>query len=279
MTETTTAPETTAAPPAPASSDWTAALTPDTRAQLAPKSYANVEELAKAYVSLERTLGGEKIPLPGKDAVPEAWDRVYARLGRPATPADYDLSGFKAPDNVPWNGELQQSMVAEMHAAGLNSRQATRLLSRYAELAGDAGAAAETAAEQASAALRKEWGGRFDTNLDLARRAARGAFGDDFAAVRALRLADGSFLLDSPLLARAFARLGAERAEDGDLPGAKHAAFDGDAVDARQQITRLEADERFRRALLDRGHPEHAATLNRRSRLYATAYPAEKEID
>lgn len=277
MTETTTAPETTAAPPA--ASDWTAALTSDTRAQLAPKNYADVEELAKAYVSLERTLGAEKIPVPGKDAGPEAWDRVYARLGRPATPADYDLSGFKVPDNVPWSGELQQAMVTEMHVAGLNSRQATRLLNRYAELAGDAGAAAGTAAEQASAALRKEWGARFDANLDLARRAARHAFGDDFAAARALRLADGSFLLDSPLLARAFARLGAERAEDGDLPGAKHAAFDGDAADARQQIARLEADDRFRRALLDRTHPEHAAALNRRSRLYATAYPMEKDGD
>lgn len=277
MTETTTAPETTAAPPAPASSDWTHALAPEIRAQLAPKSYASVEELAKAYVSLERTLGAEKIPLPGKDAGPEAWDRVYARLGRPETPADYDLSGFKAPENVPWNGDLQQAMLAEMHAAGLNSRQATQLLNRYAELAGNAGAAAETAAEQASAVLRKEWGARYDGHLDLARRAARHAFGDDFAAARQLRLADGSFLLDSPLLARAFARIGAERAEDGDLPGAKHAVFDGDAADARQQIARLEADERFRRALLDRGHPEHAAALNRRSRLYATAYPGAAE--
>lgn len=268
-----------------AAAPWMAGMDADLQAALAPKNYGGVGDLAKAYVSLEKTLGADKIVLPGKDAKPEEWAGVYDKLGRPAAADKYDLGDWKPPENAGWNAEAQTKMMGVFHEAGLNSAQAQKLLKSYAELSGAGVKALEAkAGEQAAAgetALKKEWGGEYDAKLEQANRAVKSVFGAALAEGKKVQLADGTFLLDHPGLAKAFAALGATMAEPGELAGGKGAGGGGGAVttaaQAQAEIERLIGPARGdpKHAYTDPAHPEHKALQKRVADLYRLAHPGE----
>ncbi|WP_428247225.1 hypothetical protein [Ferrovibrio sp.] len=238
------------------------------------------------YSALERTLGADKLVLPGKDAKPEAWDAVYNKLGRPESADKYDLSGFKPTDGVPWDDGRFKAAMPKLHALGLTQ----------AQLVGVAGIlnedntavfqglrqAADKQPELTKAELQKTWGKDFDVNLDHANRLVKAAFGEDLAAAKDIRLMDGTYLLDNPAIAKAFAAAGKLMAEPASLPGAGGAngggANGGGAV-AGEPRTPAEADAEIRKimsaaagdkshAYVNRDHPEHKALHERMTRLY-----------
>ena len=262
---------------APRSDDWTETLAPELKALAGHKGWRRPEDALRSYAHLERAFGADKVALPGKDAKPEDWDALYARLGRPAAPEQYDLAGVARPDGMPWNAEGERAMLREMHAAGLSNRQARHLLSKYAEMQGGAWSVAASngarRVEEARSALRRDWGSAYDAKSDLANRAFRLAFGDGVEEARQLRLADGSFLGDHPALVRAFARLGESLAEH-PMAGAKGGAHLSATPDeARAEIARMHGEPATMRALTDRAHPEYAVMVAKRDRLYRLAYP------
>lgn len=267
-----------AAPAAEAApSDWTAPLAPELRTLAAHKGWRGPEDALRSYAHLERAFGADKVALPGKDAKPAEWDAFYARLGRPAAPEQYDLSGIARPEGLPWNAEAERAMLREMHAAGLTNRQARHLLAKYAETQGgfwsESAAQGARRVEEARAALRRDWGAAYEEKSDLANRAFRLAFGDGLDEARQLRLADGSFLGDHPAVVRAFARLGESLAEH-PMAGAKGGRhLTATPEEARAEIARMHGDAAVMRALTDRAHPEYAVMVAKRDRLYRLAYP------
>ncbi len=264
-------------PAAESAADWTGALAPELKTLAAHKGWRGPEDALRSYAHLERAFGADKVALPGKDAKPEDWDALYARLGRPAAPEQYDLADVARPEGMPWNAEGERAMLREMHAAGLSNRQARHLLSKYAEMQGGAWSAAASQGtrrvEEARSALRRDWGAAYDAKSDLANRAFRLAFGDGLDEARQLRLADGSFLGDHPSLVRAFARLGESLAEH-PMAGAKGGAhLSATPEEARAEIARMHGEPATMRALTDRAHPEYAGLVAKRDRLYRLAYP------
>jgi hypothetical protein len=256
---------------------WTGALAPELKALAAHKGWRGPEDALRSYAHLERAFGADKVALPGKDAKPEEWDALYARLGRPAVPEQYDLNGVARPEGMPWNAEGERAMLREMHAAGLSNRQARHLLSKYAEMQGgawsEASARGARQVEETRAALRRDWGAAYDEKSDLANRAFRLAFGDGLAEARQLRLSDGTFLGDHPALVRAFARLGESLAEH-PMAGAKGGGrLTATPDEARAEIARMHGEPATMRALTDRSHPEYATLVAKRDRLYRLAYP------
>ncbi|MGE0094529.1 MAG: hypothetical protein AB7M05_16050 [Alphaproteobacteria bacterium] len=262
---------------APRSDDWTGTLAPELKALAAHKGWRGPEDALRSYAHLERAFGADKVALPGKDAGQADWDALYARLGRPAAPEQYDVAGVTRPEGMPWNAEGERAMLREMHAAGLSNRQARHLLSKYAAMQGgawsEASAQGARRVEEARAALRRDWGAAFDAKSDLANRAFRLAFGDGIEEARQLRLADGGFLGDHPALVRAFARLGESLAEH-PMAGAKDGAhLAATPEEARAEIARMHGEPATMRALTDRSHPEYAVMVAKRDRLYRLAYP------
>lgn len=267
----------TSAPLAENAATWTGTLAPELKALAAHKGWRGPEDALRSYAHLERAFGADKVALPGKDAKPEDWDALYTRLGRPPEPEQYDMADVARPEGMPWNAEGERAMLREMHTAGLSNRQARHLLSKYAEMQGGAWSAAASQGahwvEEARAALRRDWGAAYDAKSDLANRAFRLAFGDGLDEARQLRLADGSFLGDHPSLVRAFARLGESLAEHS-MAGAKGGAHPGATPEeARAEIARMHGEPATMRALTDRAHPEYAAMVAKRDRLYRLAYP------
>lgn len=266
-----------AADSAPAKPEWTEALEPELKTLAEHKGWRGPEDALRSYAHLERAFGADKIALPGKDAKPEEWDAVYGRLGRPPSPEQYDLAGVAPPEGMPWSKDTERAMLREMHAAGLNNRQARHLLAKYTEVQGRAWEAASANGsrhvEESRASLRRDWGAAYDEKSDMANRAFRLAFGDSLEEARSLRLADGTFLGDNPALARAFARLGEALAEH-PMVGAKGGRhLTATPEEARAEIARMHGEPATMRALTDRSHPEYAVLVAKRDRLYRLAYP------
>lgn len=186
---TDTAPTTTDAPVAgttvaPAS-DWTTALSEDTRATVAAKGWKSPEDPIKSYNELFRAFSDTKakslVP-PGDDAKPEDWDAFYAKLGRPEKPDGYD---FKLPEGLPETFPYDAKDAAEFknwaHEEGLTPKQAQRLHDKFvSRQAGTLQAHSEASAkaiEEAHGTLVKEWGDpssdKYKRNQELANRAIR----------------------------------------------------------------------------------------------------------
>jgi hypothetical protein len=128
------------------------------------------EDAAKKAYNLEKLLGHEKagrtIVLPKDDADPKEQAEFYAKLGRPEKPEEYELPG--AP-------EIAGEYAKAMHVAGITKKQAAILaetnntieLARVKQL--------EERSNSDFESLKQEWGGRYDANLELAKRAVQDA--------------------------------------------------------------------------------------------------------
>jgi hypothetical protein len=268
MTEAIATPATVPPPPAAAQpADWSAAFDTDARALVAAKGWRGPEDALKSYANLERLMGGEKIALPAADAAPEAWDAVYARLGRPARADDYAL---EKPEGVAYADELAAGFRQAAFAAGLSDRQARALHDFYVKTATEHASADAARAEAASAELeqrlRRDWGAQYEAKVALARRAARA-----FAPPEAV---DGlAAAMEAPALMALFARIGAAMGEDR-LAGDGGAALALGPDQARAEIARIEGQMTdLRSPLMDRAHPEHDTLVRRRDALYRLAFP------
>ena len=208
---------------------WTDAVADvELREFIANKGWKDPAEMAAGYRNLEKLVGGEKVPLPKGDADAEGWERVYKALGRPARPEDYQL------------GDLESA--AQYHKLGLTARQATGLSAWQDTLkaAQEQKTNEETAAQRSQqlAAIRKEWGGEFDENVRLGKRAVR-EFGLE-GSVEALEAA-----LGSGELLKLTAKLGRGLKEDAFAGKSAGRTFGKSKDEAKEEIGALSQDKAF----------------------------------
>lgn len=176
--------------PAPAGNWYDGIEDGDLKGYVQNKGWKDPVELANGYRNLEKLLGGEKVPLPKGAEDKEGWARVYDALGRPKSADDYGLA-------VPEGGspEFAKAAASKFHELGLSKGQAEALTNWYNEQAqGQLGAQQQAQAakvEQDLQSLRGEWGGAYEENIELGRRAAR-EFGLDATKLEALENAFGT---------------------------------------------------------------------------------------
>lgn len=207
--------------------------------------YNSPSDLAKAHVSLVRSMD-QRIAVPGENAKPEEWDQVYNKLGRPEKPDGYK---FEFPADAPWDDTDKQrykEMAPLFHRAGATQKQLTEYLTQQAQvdkMMMDAAAAkAADLQRQKDAVLKQQWGADWKENRAYAKSEVERQFGKDTPEVdrlASMRLADGTFVLDDPLIANMLARNGRERGEDTRDPTSFAA---GRAQNVRAEIETLESD-------------------------------------
>lgn len=195
--------------------DWAATLG-DGGKDLLPvvqtKGWKGPADAIKSYTELEKTLGADRIVLPGKDAKPEDWDAVYAKLGRPAKPEEY---GFKAPQGIPdgiYDPKFAAWAQTAFHKAGLTPRQAAAVHDEFVRMSVEGHNARvgeiKSKGDAGEAELRKEWGGDYDKHVESGRRAAK-ALG---VAAEDLDRIEGA--IGMPKLLKLFASIGGRMGED-----------------------------------------------------------------
>lgn len=145
--------------------------------------------------------------LPGADDK-DGWNAVYAKLGRPDTAEGYELP---VPEGD--TGEFAKTSSAWMHEAGLNKSQAQALAGKWNEHVAAQNAAQQAAIQKQSetdmASVKQSWGADYDKNASVVSRAVNA-----FAPPEFIEMLDKSGLINSPVIANMFLKIGSAISED-----------------------------------------------------------------
>lgn len=244
--------------PAPAggnAGEWYAGIADaDLRGYVQTKGFKDPAALADSYRNLEKLQGVPQdrlLKLPEKSDDP-AWDQVHARLGRPEKPDGYELK-FEGDD------AFAKSAAETMHKLGVSKAQAQGLNQFWNGHVEALIKADEQARQQADAAaiseLKTKWGGDYDKNVELGRRAGRefGLSEQQFKAIEA-SLGAGDTL-------KLFQAIGAKLAEPAgfDPAGAGGGTGFGMTADqAKARINALKGDRDWTAKYLGGGASERA---------------------
>lgn len=238
--------------------DWTSGLSEEQRSLLETKGWKGPGAVLESYRHLEKLVGRDKIAIP-KAGDHEAWNAVYDRLGRPESAEGYEIA---VPEGVQRDEAFEEQMRGLFHSAGLTKSQVEKLSEGWHGYLGSEYTRSEQSrierAEREDEALRSEWGGSFDRNMEQARRAAR-SFGDA-ETIDGLEEAVGR-----AAVFKMFARIGSAMAED-NLEGEGGESF-SQPGSVRSQIASLKADPAFREAWLEHSHPGHQQAVARMAAL------------
>ncbi len=224
--------------PAPAGNWYDGIEDGDLKGYVQNKGWKDPVELANGYRNLEKLLGGEKIPMPKGVEDKEGWSRVYDALGRPKSADDY---GIQVPDGG--SPEFAKAAAGKFHELGLSKGQADALTAWYNEQAQaqmGAGQQAQAAkVEQDLQGLKSEWGGAYEENIELGRRAAR-EFGLDADRLTALENA-----LGTGEMLKFMSKIGRGLTEHTFEGGRTATGFGMTPEAAKQRITQLREDRDF----------------------------------
>lgn len=231
--------------------------------------YSSTEALARSYISLERTLGSDKVPVPKDENDTEAWDRYYKAGGRPEEPTQYQVNKpEKLPEGVVWDQGMEDWWRHAAFEGGLSQRQFSRFVDVYRdrflsqmEAQNKQDKLSET---QAKMILKRDWGNEYE--------ARRGLVNAEFAsmpeAVQREVLAKG--LNRNPDYLKYLHDVRAR------VTGQREPRPAGDVVDnSPEAAQRRIADHRARydAALRDVSHPEHDLRTAELTELFQKAFP------
>lgn len=145
--------------------------------------------------------------LPGADDK-EGWSALYNKMGRPESADGYELP---VPEGDA--GEFAKTTSQWMHEAGLSKQQAQALATHW-----NTHQTAQAEAQQAALAhqvekdmtsMKQSWGADFEANSAIVRSAV-----NTFAPPEFIEMLDKSGLINSPVIANMFLKIGAATSED-----------------------------------------------------------------
>ncbi len=128
----------------------------------------NPNDFARNYVEAQRTIS-RSVRVPGADAKPEDWDKVYNAFGRPTDPKEYHFTDPEAFELTDDDKQFRESFRPVAHQAGLNQKQLAALEQWQYETSKaqlDANIAkANSIARTNEQALKSELGPDYDTTI------------------------------------------------------------------------------------------------------------------
>lgn len=278
MSETTTTPP--AAPPAtpppaapPATSSWRDTLPEDLRSNPSILTVPDVNTLAKNYVNAEKMIGAKRLVIPGERAAPAEWDSFFNAIGRPETVDKYESPSVKPAEGLPMDQAAVDEFRKTAHSAGLTNSQFKKVMDFYVErsnkvheqvmgqLKGGVATATET--------LKRDWGDKFDANLDIAKAALRNFGGED--TYKELENGLGNHIG----LIKMLHSIGTKMMEDRSR-GSSGLMVTGQ-TQAVQEIEALKLDQDFQKSLNNPQDPGHRAAVDRWMSTFRTAYPGQSD--
>jgi hypothetical protein len=256
--------------PAP-QDDWKSSLPEDLRMDPSIANQPSVESMGRSYVSAQRMVGLDKIAVPTEHSTDEEWSQVYDKLGRPESPAGYDLEMNNIPEGLEANPQLVDWFAGTAHDIGLTPRQAQALADRYNVMAGEVeqspdelAIAAEAKEQEGVRSLQREYGKAFDAKIGTAKAVLNQYGGEELLE---MRLEDGTALASNPSLVRTLVNIGdfmqGKLGED-TLRGAKTGGNAMTPADAQRELNTVQVQGG---PYWDNMHPGHAAAVAESLRL------------
>lgn len=208
----------------------------------------DVPSVLKSYAHSQHRLGNA-IPLPGKDAKPEevaaARRRAFEGGLFPAPPADPKEYGITKPeqlaDGLGWSDELAGKFGTVLHKHGASKDLAKDLLDLYGEALIGTHKTLKTSYDAGLAALKTEYGDKYEERRELAKRLA----GQVFKNPEELEFFEDLGLADHPGFLSVLMRLAPLAQQDSSF--LKDAAKGGDGSvtgdDVRAEVARIMTDK------------------------------------
>ncbi len=180
---------------APPVNDWRPHLTDELKADPVVSSWAekasekDISSLVKGYAHLSKRLG-TAVNIPGKDAKVEDVAAFKTKLIEagvlPApigTPNDYAIT---KPDNLPkgmqWSDELTGKLATTLHKYQVPKEIVGELMALHMEALGGATGSVQIDLDQSIAALKKEFGEKYDERIEQVTRMIPGLFSEESQA-------------------------------------------------------------------------------------------------
>ena len=164
---------------------WVAGLPDTLKTNETFTKFKTVGDFANDYIAVS-TKAGElekrvenSIPKLPDDATAEERSLYYDALGRPKQPSEYELEG-EDKNASEWTSQWKQ----EFHSLGLTKAQAKALSQKWngavQKMVEAHNTSIKTEIATATTALKNEWGDKFDTNVELAKRLYQKHLGNEF---------------------------------------------------------------------------------------------------
>ena len=230
-------------------------LIPDEyRAEKSLENFKDMGDFVKSYLSAQKIVGADKIPVPNKFATEDDWKAVFNKLGAPEKPEDYKYS-FKDGEV---DKELLSSLNEQAHKLGLLPQQAESLIKYYKDMNEGSSIQAEEKATETRLhtenELKREFGPQYTKRLDQAKRLASSTLGSEF--LNNTFLQDGSRLGDNIAVVKAFSELADKLSEDEVVKGDTSGYMT--AKDLEKEISTLQEEGS---PFWDKQHPNHERTV------------------
>ncbi len=136
------------------------------------KGWKSADEAVNSYRELEKTMG-TKIQMPDDKTTPEEKSAFYQKLGRPETAADYTRPTL--PEGKVLDEDFYSYMTAAAMECGASDVHLGFLMQKYiayqSKLEGVKEATKEAQSDADDKTSHEEWGGDYDKNSEIARRA------------------------------------------------------------------------------------------------------------
>ena len=248
--------------------NWRSALPTELQTDPSIQMFNDIPALVKSYIHAQKTVGADKIVIPGKHATEQDWQGVYERLGLPKDIKDYEI---KLAESASIDQEFTDSFRAAAHKAGVLPQQAQKLADWFSEV--NAKAETDIANEQKAqheadiAALKNEWGAAFDKNLRYAGQVIR-----ENADPEMVKYLDESGLGNDVRLIKLLSSVAQKyMKEDQAIGGAQGMAGTLSPKDALVAANKILAD--FSHPYHDAQHPNHAAAVAEVKNFFEMANP------
>jgi len=231
------------------------------------KTTADVATLAKSLVHNKGLVGRKGVILP-KDDDPADRDRFYTELGRPETPAGYEIQApADLPKEFPYSPELETGFKQWAHEEGLTAAQAKGIYGKYLKATLDQFKAGQAAfvqkMDEIKGNLLKKWGDKYEENLAAGQQAMKRFAPLGSPALEALDRVMG----EDDTLAEFFFNLSQAMGEATLHRGGATQA--GTAQDKAAELMRHPA-------YLDQKHPEHKRVVSEVTEIYQQLNPEIK---
>jgi len=245
---------------------WYEKLSEDLRESPSLKNIKTLEGMAKSYLSAQRMVGADKVPLLTENSTDEEKAEFYKKLGRPETPEGYKFKPVdekNLPKGLQQNVEFEKAFAKKAFELGMTVEQANQLRDWHNGIVmgsfKDADTLMDEEYEAAMAQLKKDWGNATQANIDLANKVIV-KFDPEH------KLAE-SGLGNNPNLVRIFAQIGKMISEDALIIGEASKT----PANAQSQINEIVGNPKHPYFIKD--HPQHNEAVAKVAALYAQKNP------
>jgi len=245
--------------------DWRDGLPESIRNEKCLDSIKTVGALAQSYVHAQKSIGANKVAIPGENATPEELDEFYKALGRPDKAEDYESDKIELPEGVTLDTDEVKKFRDFAFEHGISQKVFEAALKfdieRVQNQIAAENARANAEYEETLGKLQSEFGGRAQSVVAQCNKAMQ-----TFGLTEVLR---DHGLLNNYTVIKALAGIG-ERISESRLHGEA-----GNPVDPQTRINEIMGNPKD--PYYDREHPNHAARVAEVRRLLGEKSAAEKK--